>query len=163
MTATSHLRKLGPTLCLIAGMAAFGSGFAQAGGIEIATSVFQEIDVKAADGTITRKLVPATKVVPGGEVVYEITFRNNGSQAATDVNIDNPLPRQLVYAGADSEPTAVSVDGGSSYGPLATLTVRGPEGATRPARPSDVTHLRWTIATLAPGAKGDVMFRAVVK
>jgi hypothetical protein len=39
----------------------------------------------------------------------------------------------------------VSVDAGKSWGPLAKLTVRGADGAPRPAQGSDVTHLRWKL------------------
>ena len=164
MNTTGRFRKLGPALCLIAGLAAFGSGFAQDGdALAINTSAYQEIAVKAADGTTSVKRVPASKVVPGGEVVYEISYQNSGSAAATDVVIDNPVPKGLAYVDSDKTPvTEVSVDGGNAYGKIGDLTVPGPEGP-RAAQPGDVTHLRWVIARVAPGAKGIVEFKARVK
>ena len=163
MNATAHLRKLGSALCLIAGLAAFGSGFAQEANLEVTNAVFQEVEVAAPDGTVTRKLVPAVKVVPGQDVVYEISFRNTGGEEATDLAVDNPLPRALVFVEAATDPTAVSVDGGEHFGKLAELTVTGTDGEERAAQPSDITNLRWVVARLAPGATGKVTFRARVK
>lgn len=164
MGATHHLRKLGSALCLIVGLAAFGSGFAQDGGVlEVTNSVYQEVETRAADGTVTVQLVPAAKVVPGDVVVYRTDYRNNGVETATDLAIDNPLAKELVYLDASRAPSSVSVDGGESFGELAELTVTAADGTPRPAQPSDVTDLRWIVPSLAPGAAGSVSFRARVK
>ena len=164
MSSTGQLRKLGPALCLIAGLAAFGSGFAQdASPLEISTSAFQEIERTAEDGTTSIERVAASKVVPGGEVVYEISYQNRGSASATDVVINNPVPEGLEYTSSDKTPVAaVSVDGGNTFGDIADLDVPGPEGS-RAAQPADVTHLRWVIASIPPGTTGTVEFRARVK
>ena len=82
---------------------------------------------------------------------------------STDIAIDNPLPQALVFSGADVAPTVVSVDGGQTFGDLANLSVIDAEGNVREARQSDITNLRWIIATLAPKASGQVSFRARVK
>lgn len=163
MGATHHLRKLGPALCLITGLAAFGSGFAQDGSVEIGNAVYQEVQVEQADGTTSTSLQPVSKVVPGDEVVYEITYRNGGEQIATDVIVSNPVSADLVFVGSSVPPTAVSVDGGATFGPLAELQVLDAEGNPRAALPSDITTLRWVIATLRPGETGSVSFRATVK
>ena len=164
MSSTGQRRKLGSALCLIAGLAAFGSGFAQdRGALELTNDVFQQVETTAADGTVTTKLVPAAKVVPGDMVVYEIGYRNHGSETATNLAIDNPLARELVYVDASPEPTEVSVDGGDTFGQLQNLTVTGTDGSQRPAQLSDVTDLRWIVSSLAPGAHGNVSFRARVK
>lgn len=134
--------------------------------LELRNAVFQELDVKAADGTTHRERVPAAKVVPGTEVIYEITYRNNGKQSATDVVITNPIPKELAYrpesdAGAAPE---VSVDAGKSWGALASLSVKGADGKPRPAQGSDVTHVRWKLrAPLKPGEQGTVGYRAVLQ
>ena len=85
------------------------------------------------------------------------------TQPATDVAINNPVARELVFLDASVAPSAVSVDGGKRYAPLSELTVTGADGKPRPAQPADVTHLRWTIASVAPDASGKVSFRARVK
>lgn len=157
----SGIRLLGMTLCLaVSGVAAAQD----ASPIQITNTVFQEVEIKAADGTTSTKLVPAAKVVPGGEVVYHIDVVNNGAAAATDVAINNAVPTGLVLSN-DPKPAAsvVSVDGGETFGDLAGLTVTGADGAPRAAQLTDVTHLRWVLATLAPGAKAQVVFHARVK
>lgn len=164
MTTTSSLRRLGWTLCLLAGLGAFGVGRAQASGaLELTSTVYQEVQVKAPDGSVGKKLVPISRVVPGAEVIYHLEYRNTGKEAATDIAIDNPMPKQLNYVeAAATPPTAVSVNGGKTFGRLSELTVTGADGRPRAARPTDVTNLRWVIPMLAPGAKGVVSFRARV-
>jgi uncharacterized repeat protein (TIGR01451 family) len=132
--------------------------------VQISNAVYQQVVVEAPNGKATTKLVPAQKVVPGGEVVYQITYRNTGKQPATNVVINNPLPADLVYVETLGTPaTAVSVDGGVHFGRLDQLAVIGPDGEPRAAKPADVTNLRWIVPNLAPGADGTVGFRAVVK
>ena len=129
-----------------------GLSHAQAeGGLQVTTAVYQDVQVPAADGGTETKRVAATTVVPGTEVIYEISFHNATKVAATDIAINNPVPKELV------------LDDGSHYGALPELTVAADTGATRPARPEDVTNLRWIVANLAAGAQGSVSYRARVK
>lgn len=140
-----------------------GHAFAQPA-ITLTNDVFQETEVRTEDGAVIKRLVPAVRVLPGEEVVYEIGYSNNGEQVATNVTIDNPLPEHLELIGETETPaTVVSVDGGRTYGKLESLFVLGEDGEPRPARIADVTHLRWVIAELAPGATGKVSYRARVK
>jgi len=164
MTSKSRLRKLVATLCLIGGLAAFGSGFAQDGGVSLDNAVYQEVQATLPNGTVETRRVPATKVVPGETVIYEISYRNAGTDEATDVVIGIPVPRELEFVDNGDTPAAeVSVDGGEQYGALAELSVAGADGNPRPAQASDITNLRWDMGTLAPGASGAVSFRARVK
>ncbi len=141
---------------------------AGADGLELRNAVFQEVDVKAADGTTSRERVPAAKVVPGTEVIYVITYRNGGEQPATDVVITNPVPSELAYVpegqpGASAAPE-VSVDAGKHWGALASLRVLGADGKPRAAQGSDVTHLRWKLgAPVRAGEEGSVSYRAVLE
>lgn len=164
--ANRYLRSAGWALSLaLAGTFAFGAAFAQAASpIQVSNAVYQEVQVKAPDGKVTMKLVPAAKVVPGDEVVYEINFANTGKETATDVAINNPVPAQLTFVDTAGAPLAtVSVDGGKAYGKLAALTVAGADGQARAAQSADVTHLRWVLAAIPPGSKGKVSFKARVK
>jgi uncharacterized repeat protein (TIGR01451 family) len=162
---TSGIRVLGIALCFLAGQALVGNAHAQATGpIQITNNVYQEILVQDADGKPVTKRVPAAKVVPGTDVVYEIAYSNTGKDTATNVAINSPVPAALVFLGDESTPvTEVSVDGGKAYGKLAELTVAAADGKPRPAQAADVTNLRWILATLMPGAKGKVSFRARVR
>jgi uncharacterized repeat protein (TIGR01451 family) len=165
MSNNKRVKGFGWTLGALVGVCFAGHAFAQAANpVHIASAVYQEVDVKGDDGKVTKKLVPAAKVVPGGEVVYEIGYSNNGTQNATGVTINNPVPTGLELLNeGDTPATSVSVDGGVTYGKLADLFVLDKDGEPRPARTADVTNLRWVLDQLAPGAKGKVTFRAKVK
>ena len=161
---TNNSRILGWALCALSAVSAFGASAQAAGTLKLTNAVYQEVEVKAADGKLSKKLVPAATVVPGGEVVYEIEYDNTGKETANDVAITNPVPRELTFVDVVGTPaTSVSVDGGKQFGQLTELQVRNSDGTTRPAQPADVTTLRWVLPALAPGAKGKVSFRARVK
>jgi len=144
-----------------------GSAYAE-GGLTLTKEVFQEVEVKGEDGKISRKMVPATTVVPGTEVFFVVTYENHGEKPAENVVITNPVPKELEYI---TSPVAesiahlkVSVDDGKAYDDLKRLEVKGPNGKVRPARASDVTHARWVLLSdVAPGEKGSVSFRARLK
>lgn len=137
---------------------------AVAGPVEIQSTVLAEKRTGAADGTTRVSLVPATRVTPGDRIVYQIHYRNTGKQAAGGLVIANPVPAAMQYVSpADGSPAPeLSVDG-TTFGPLSTLKVRD-GGAVRPAGAADVRVVRWRLAQpVAPGAKGQVAFRAVLK
>jgi uncharacterized repeat protein (TIGR01451 family) len=158
------IRGFGWTLCVLFGVCFAGHAIAQAASpLQFTNAVLHEVEVKGADGKVAKKLVPVTHAAPGDEVIYEIAYRNNGKAAATDIVVNNPMPKEMTYVGASTEPTAVSVDGGKHYGKLSDLMVTLPNGAIRPALASDITHLRWIVSSLAGGASGKVTFRARVK
>ena len=141
------------------------AGIAQAAGqLALDGAVYQEVEVRTPEGEVVTRRVPAAKVVPGGEVVYEISFSNTGDAPVTNVAIDNPVPPELTFVAVEGSPlTAVSVDGGQAYGALAELSVASADGQARPAQPADVTHLRWVLGEVEPGSSGKVAFKARVK
>ena len=134
------------------------------GTLDIRTIVQKEEIFVADDGSEETRLVVADMVIPGDEVVYTLTYANVGDQPAENIVITNPLPTQLTYiagsaSGADAN-VLFSVDGGVSYGETSELKVVE-QGLERPARPEDVTHIRWVIAEpIQPGEEGVAQFRA---
>lgn len=147
---------------LLAGLLAAAP--AAASTVEIQSSVLAEKRASAADGTTRVSLVPAARVTPGDKVVYRLDYRNNGTQPASGLVIANPVPAAMHYAGPveGSAAPELSVDG-KTFGPLSTLKVRE-AGAERPAVAADVRVVRWRLAQpVAPGAKGQVSFRAILK
>lgn len=137
---------------------------AVAGPVEIKTTVLAEKRSAAADGTTSVGLASAARVTPGDKVVYRIEYRNNGTQAASGLVIANPVPAAMQYVSpAEGSPAPeLSVDG-TTFGPLSALKVRE-GGAVRPAVAADVRVVRWRLAQpVAPGAKGQVAFRAILK
>ena len=150
---------LGAAVVLCAGMAH------AAGKLEISNAVFQEIEVQTEDGRTERRQVPASRVVPGNEVIYVISYRNVGDGPVANVAITNPVPAELTFVGsAGALPVSeFSVDQGAAFGALAELTVPGPDGTPRQATANDVTHLRWNLPELPAGSDGAVSFTARVR
>lgn len=132
--------------------------------IEITNAVFEATEVRSADGSIKRQLVPATTVTPGDEVVYVLTVRNTGASPAEQLVITNPLPADIAFVAAEgSDAPKVSI-GGERFGDLSELSATASDGRTRPAKPADVTHLRWTLtAPLAPLGERQVSYRGQLK
>lgn len=143
------------------------SGHSSPEAIKLRTQVFQEQEVVGADGLRRVQRVPATNVVSGSEVIYEVGYSNTGPKPF-QVVITNPLPSDLVYqsnaarsVGAQLE---FSVDQGRSFGPLAAQRVIDLNGKPRPAQVSDITHVRWkTARAIKPGEAGYVSLRARVR
>lgn len=128
-------------------------------------TVVQKEEVTLTDGGETqRKLVPADTVVPGDDVVYTITFTNISDESAENIVITNPISESLTYVpGSAFGPGAViefSVDNGKTFAAADALTIEI-DGDTRPAKPEDFTHVRWTLQNeLQAGAQGMARFRA---
>ena len=57
----------------------------------------------------------------------------------------------------------VSVDGGKSFGTLSQLSVMAEDGGSRPADQADVTHVRWTLPSVAPGESGRLEYPAIIR
>lgn len=138
----------------------------QAKSIDLKNEAFMEKEEKAKDGKKVKKLVPATTVVPGEEVIFVITYKNVGKDAATDIVVTNPIPKNMTFKAAENEKNAnaeVSVDGGKVFGSLAQLKVQDKLRKQRPALPTDVTHVRWKVAgAVQPNAEGKVRLRAIL-
>ncbi|MFC3713938.1 hypothetical protein ACFOMD_15295 [Sphingoaurantiacus capsulatus] len=146
---------------MAATMAASGA-WAQA--VAVTTRIFSETFVTGKDGAIERVLKPAAAITPGDRIVYVVTYRNGGRQPAADVVISNPISKHVELIGDETAGVQMSVDGGKTFGALQTLTVRGANGASRPARRTDVTNLRWILTQpVAAGAEGQVTFKARLK
>ncbi|MFZ5757617.1 MAG: hypothetical protein ACOY3X_11975 [Pseudomonadota bacterium] len=141
---------------------------AAGGTVTLDVKSFQEIEVKDKNGKTTRQQVPVKKVVPGDEVIYVISYRNNGTQPADKVVITNPVPEPVMFrpgtSSAKGAVDVVSVDSGKSYGKLETLKIVAADGTTRAATGADVTHVQWQLASsVAPGASGSVSYRVVIE
>ena len=132
--------------------------------VTLNNAVFVEHVRVDAQGHRTVALDPPAVVTPGDHLVFVLTYHNGGAQPATGFAVTNPIPAAVAFERSDDASAMVSVDGGRSWGPLATLTVAQPDGSRRPAVAADVTHVRWTFSQPIPaGAEGRLTFRGVVK
>jgi len=119
--------------------------------------------VTAADGSERTELVAPGAIVPGDRLIFGTDYANNGSEAVTNFNVTNPLPAAVRLA-PDADPAlTVSVDGGKSWGKLTELQVTAPDGTMRAAAHEDVTHVRWVLASIAPGEKGRLTYPAIIR
>ncbi len=110
-------------------------------------------------------------VVPGDKLVFTLNYSNEGAEPAAGFRATNPMPGPVQFVAVEEEWAEISVDGGQRWGQLKDMTVKavadaasGAAEIVRPAVAEDVTHVRWVFTgAIAPGAKGKVSFRGVVK
>jgi uncharacterized repeat protein (TIGR01451 family) len=131
-----------------------------------AQSVELKGDVKVVrqvteNGKTSEQLEEPNQVLPGDKLVFTTRYTNGGAQPATDFVVTNPLPAPVKLAKVDS--FEVSADGGKTFGALSALKAAGADGKPRSAELGDVTHVRWRVASIAPGASGEVKYFAEVR
>ncbi|HEX8571518.1 MAG TPA: hypothetical protein VF759_02070 [Allosphingosinicella sp.] len=144
---------------LLAPAAAFA-----ADNVSLTSKVFVERLKPGADGKpLVVREAPGV-VTPGDKLVFVLGYRNSGAQPATGFTLTNPIPPSVDFVGTDDSSAVLSVDGGKSWGPLASLKVVNPDGSSRPAVAADVTHIRWSMRQpIAAGGGGELSFRGVVE
>ena len=135
-----------------------------AGEMAVVSEMFVEKTMPAPGGKTKTVLVVAKSGPPGTRLVFTHSYRNTTRTPLPNFGMTNPMPAGVEYLGSDDANAIVSVDGGKSWGALAALKVPGAAGVLRPARPEDVTHVRWKLAVpVPPGGTGKFSFRGIVK
>ena len=114
------------------------------------------------DGSASTVLLEPEDVVPGDRLIFSTNYRNDSGDVIENFVVTNPLPGAVVLA-SDDDTFQVSVDNGSSYASLFALTIDDPQAGTRAAELVDVTHIRWTLERLEPGATGSLSYTAFVR
>jgi uncharacterized repeat protein (TIGR01451 family) len=111
--------------------------------------------------------VPIAKIVPGDQVIYTVSYENKGKQPADRVVVTDPIPPEVAYVDGSAFGPGTEIEfsvDGKTWGAPAALKVKGADGKERPAIAADYTHIRWKLAaSVQPGQKGFVRFRAVLK
>jgi hypothetical protein len=132
--------------------------------VTIKSDIFVARTVTDAQGKKKNLLVAPTRVLPGEPLAIIINYANTGTKPASKFVIDNPVPNAVTFTGVAESWAVVSVDGGTTFGPLAALKIKNPDGTVRAAQSSDVVAVQWRLPQpIAPGATGKVMFYGVVK
>lgn len=138
-----------------------------AGKVTLSNDVFQETTVVNDKGVSEKRRQPVSVITPGTAVTVVITYANQGDAPAENVEIKNPVSKELAFSGEARGANAradYSVDGGASFGELAALTVTTDTGAKRSARAADVNALRFRLqGPVKPGQSGTVEFHALVR
>lgn len=114
------------------------------------------------DGTVTTFLEDPATVVPGDRLLFVTNYQNKSVEIVEDFVVTNPLPSAITLA-EESDAFDVSIDGGKTFGALSHFTVANAGMGARPASLADVTHVRWTLAALEPGAAGELRYYATVR
>ncbi len=132
--------------------------------VSVVSEMFVEKTVVEPGAKPRVVLVKQNSGPPGTKLVFTHSYRNGGKVPAANFAMTNPIPSGVEYTGSDDMTAVVSVDGGKSFGPLASAKVRAADGSLRPARPDDVTHVRWVLKAPIPvGGNGKFSFKATVK
>lgn len=176
-------------LAALAVVLALGAAATAAAEVTLETSVNKVQRTLDDSDRIARELVPVDEVVPGEELRYTITFRNDSGMVvdAERIVITNPIPDGTVYvsgsAGGDAARVEYSLDGENftetepqpraaapataapgtaAPGSAEAGSGTGPAADEAPASP--VRSLRWTYqAALPPGESGQVFFHVIMQ
>lgn len=149
------------------GLLAGNALLARAQNVELVTKAETEVEV-VEKGAKVKKMAAPSKVVPGDEVLYTITYTNKTAKPAQNVVVTDPVPKHTrLKAGSVSGENAdvvYSVDGGKVFATPDKLTVsikdKSGKDVVRPATAADYTHIRWILKqNVAPGQSGSVRFR----
>jgi uncharacterized repeat protein (TIGR01451 family) len=154
--------------CMVALLTAFAlpTHAADAGAIKISSIAEKETTAIDEDGNAQSTRIRVDAAVPGDQIIYTTTFENISDKPAGNIVINNPIPNDTTYLSANGTNTEItfSIDDGNQYAASDKLIVTTSEGNTRPAMPSDYTHLRWVyMGELGVGETSEISFRAVIK
>lgn len=146
---------------------ATGSGTAplsaQDQAISLSGSVMRETVSLDASGKEVTELVEPNTIVPGDRLIFGTDYNNGSDEAVDNFVVTNPLPPAVRLAPDADTTLIVSVDGGKSFGTLSQLSVMAEDGGSRPADQADVTHVRWTLPSVAPGESGRLEYPAIIR
>jgi uncharacterized repeat protein (TIGR01451 family) len=136
--------------------------------VTLRSEVLREVEIVNEKGDKEIQLVPVVDAMPGDVLVFRVTYTNEGTESAQNVQLTNPVPEQMVYeadsAGGEGTVITFSVDGGKAFAGPEALTVTGEDGRKKQAAPADYTHIRWQLEKPVPqGAEGSVSFKARLK
>lgn len=138
--------------------------------ISIKQASEKEVIEKKGGKTVTKR-VPATSVEPGQKLFFIIRYSNTGTSAAKNVVLENPIPKNALYVAGSAKgkgsSVTFSVDNGQNFAPADELRVRitdanGNQESVK-AGPENYTNVRWTVAAIEAGARGQVSYAVTVK
>jgi uncharacterized repeat protein (TIGR01451 family) len=153
---------------LLLGALSANTAIAQQGNVQVEHKAEQRQSFIDENGVEQTRMTEATRVIPGEEIFFTVTYRNSGDEPAENITVTNPVPNNMDYvngsASGDNTTIIFSVVGGNNFDTPQNLTVTDTEGSQKPASAVDYTHIRWTVeGDIAPDASGTVQFSAVVE
>ena len=151
------------TLLAGAAMASVAPASAQEQAMVLEGEVKVEKTVTDATGATSVELVEPDTIVPGDKLLFSTVYTNNSAEAVENFVVTNPIPAAVTLAPDADADLPVSVDGGATWGKLTELTVEAEDGTRRAAQHADVTHIRWTLASVSPGESGRLEYPAIIR
>ena len=143
--------------------AAASPAVAQEQPIALVGEVHAVVETVDDSGETQVELVEPGTILPGDRLLFGTSYSNTGTEPVENFVMTNPLPGPVRLA-PDADPDlVVSVDGGTNWGLLSTLSVMQEDGTTRAAEHRDVTHIRWTLDLVEPGQSGRLEYPAIIR
>lgn len=137
--------------------------------VTVSITAEKEITVIEKNKSVTKR-VAAKEFTPGETILYTLSYQNSGTDTASNVVIDDPIPAGTVLVPGSASETgdlAFSIDHGKTYKKPTLLTYEFKTGdgkkEKRVASPEEYTNIRWTIPVIPAGTKGTVQFKVKVK
>jgi len=138
---------------------------------DLKLKVKAEMDVVVEEnGVSVKKRVPVTEAEPGQEIIYTLSYRNAGDEAATNIKLKDKIPTNTTYvvdsAFGEGADILFSIDDAKNFKKPSLLQYAVKTGAgkaeQKTATPETYTHIQWIIKQVAPGAEGTVGYRVLV-
>lgn len=137
--------------------------------VEIKIVAEKEV-VVVKNGQKTKKMIATKKFAPGETIQYTLTYKNSGTEAATNAVVSDPIPEGTAYipgSATEAGELTFSVDGGKTFNKPALLSyeIKSNQGKSekRVASPEQYTHIRWVIDKIPAGTNGSLNFKVKVK
>lgn len=156
--------------CLVAAMCFMATVVMAAPKVELSMTVEKDIVEVDEKGKKHTRRVAADEAVQGDLLFYTISFKNEGTEPATNVQLDNPISNGTTYVadsayGQGSE-ILFSIDEGKTYKKPVSLTyevtnANGKKESLK-AEPEKYNAIRWVVQEIAPGKSGKAGFTVLV-
>lgn len=138
---------------------------------QVELSIYVEKEVLSTNdkGEKVKNRVTADEAVQGDVLFYTIVYKNSGDEAATDVQLDNPIAdgaSYVVHSAWGKDATIQFTINGKEYQIAEQLkkTIKTADGkiVQQLATAEDYTAIRWLVKEIKPGAEGTVGFNTTV-
>ena len=135
--------------------------------VSLTNTVFEVVTITNKDGSQQDQWQKPDKILPGERIGYQVEVTNQGTEAAANIVIANPIPEHTVYVqgsakGLDTQ-IEFSVDNGKTYALPAEIFIEK-DGKRVQAEATDYNQVRWILnKSLAAGASTTVQYIVKIK
>ena len=135
--------------------------------VSIENSAFKVVTVETKSGGALEQWQTPDNMLPGDKVGYQISFKNNDNEEASNIVIANPIPPNTTYltdsAKGLNTNISFSVDNGKTFAQPDQLFIEK-DGLSVKAEAADYTNVRWKLTQpLAASESGIVQYIVIIK